>query len=407
MPVDYDVIISGAGPAGSFAAYSLAKQNRKVLLIDKEKFPRYKVCGGGLTHKVAQFLPFDISEVIERQIYNVVFSHQLDYQFKKRSKEPFIFCVSRDKFDAFLVRKAREAGAEFLEEQAVEGVEEKEHEVIVKTAAKAFTSHYMIGADGAMGITASSVGLMKNVLNCVAIESEMEVDPSFLEESGRTIYLDWGTMPVGYAWMFPKGDHISIGVGTSYRLSRHLRKYYRRFIIYLPVKEVRTISYKAYSIPIRQRGSKIVTKRVALAGDAAGLSDPLTGEGIYYALASGSMAAEAIDKLLKGEIQSLEYYEKRVNLEIFQDLLAVYPLMHFFNAMPGYFHNLMDTNERYFRAFIRILRGEKKYDSFRKRFGPFQFLWKAAWKFARYKENIKIQNFRFERKIGNSASNEQ
>lgn len=115
VPSKVEVLIVGAGPAGSTLAYELARRGLKVLLMEKAQFPRRKTCGGGLNLRTVRLLPFDLSPIVENVISGIHFSRHLDHSFTRRYPEPFMVTVSREKFDPFLVREAEKAGAFFLE----------------------------------------------------------------------------------------------------------------------------------------------------------------------------------------------------------------------------------------------------------------------------------------------------
>jgi len=166
----YDVIIIGAGPAGSTLAYELAGRSLKVCLVEKEKFPRYKPCGGGLTLKTVKLLPFDISELIEDEIHSVTISYNFQKEFTKRSEKPLTFMVMRDRFDYFLVQKAVEKGAKLYEEAKVEKISQTNGGVNVFLSDKrTLKCAILVGADGALGLTARAAGLEKNFYYGVAL----------------------------------------------------------------------------------------------------------------------------------------------------------------------------------------------------------------------------------------------
>ena len=196
MSIKEDVIIIGAGPAGAIAAYELAVKGIKPLVLEKEKFPRYKACGGALQHKILKILPFDISPIIEDDIHKITFLHQFKNEISKVSKEPLMHCIKRERFDTFLIKKAIEAGATFLEEQQINYITNCEGKVYLKSKDTEFECKILIGADGSNSIVAKSSKLMQNVSKSLAIQNEIEVNSDMLDSQKGSIILDWGTLPV-------------------------------------------------------------------------------------------------------------------------------------------------------------------------------------------------------------------
>ena len=132
-PVVWDVIVCGAGVGGATAAYQLAKSGAKTLLLEKEKIPRYKACGGGVTIKAAQLLPFDFSPMIKDQIHQVMLTYKLSHTAHKSCAQPLAFMVNRKDFDAFLVEKATQAGCTVRDGEKVLNIIQNEQLISVQT----------------------------------------------------------------------------------------------------------------------------------------------------------------------------------------------------------------------------------------------------------------------------------
>jgi geranylgeranyl reductase family protein len=416
MTTDADVIIAGAGPAGSLAAYELAIRGVQALILEKSSFPRYKVCGAGLTHKILREIPFDISPVLETQIHSIIFSSGFRESFQRRSAEPMLYCTNRDKLDDFLLKKAVDAGARVIHGEKVTEVFQEKDFVTVKTRTGTFRSKLVIGADGASGIVARSAGLRDNILQGLAWEAEVRVDPEAIRTFARTVFLDWGSFPGGYGWVFPKGDHFSIGVGGPASLSKWMMPYFRQLLDYLAagswdhrlapatgnrqqatgIRILETMSMKSWPIPVRIKKSLFHNGRILVAGDAAGLTDPLTGEGIYYTVRSGVLAARSCHEYLQGGTSSLESYTKSVNDELMTELLEANRIKNLFNTAPLKIHHFVRDSDRAWRAFVKILRGERWYADVPSGFGKWKVMWGAAglvskW-ISRYKERRFSEN---------------
>ena len=395
LPLDADVIIVGAGPAGSLAAFELASKGSKVLVLEKSEFPRYKTCGGGLTHKVLTEIPFDITQVIEKTVHSIRFSLNFEEVYTRTSQAPLIYCTMRSELDAFLLEKAIQAGARIQMNQHVVGISETSGGIVVSTKGTEFRSKLLIGADGASSIVARSYGLMEHIVPGLAWESEIKTDPEFLSLFSNTVFLDWGTFPGGYGWAFPKKDHFSIGVGGPASLAKMMMSYYQKFLDhFLNSFDInpsfhQTLSHKSWPIPVRTAKSSFHQGCVLIAGDAAGLTDPLTGEGIYYAVRSGKLAAEACFDYLLGKTNFLNDYTERVNEELMTELIEANKIKHLFNAFPLRIHCFVRDNDRAWSAFGKILRGERWYVDVRRGFGRWKYFWNFICAILKWIERLK------------------
>jgi geranylgeranyl reductase family protein len=399
ITLDADVIIAGAGPAGTVAAYDLAIQGVRVLILEKSQFPRCKVCGAGLTHKILEEIPYDISPVIETTIRSVRFSGKFNEIFTRHASDPIMYCTMRDKLDAFMLDKAVTAGAVVRFNEHVTGLSQQPDHAEVTTKKSSYRTKLVIGADGASGIVARAAGLRRDIEMGLAWEAEVEAPPELVASLSETVFLDWGTLPGGYAWMFPKSDHLSIGVGGPATLSHHMMPYYEKFLrmfIGEPFQKSKIVNRKpkiqSWPIPVRRKKGPFHNGRVVVAGDAAGLTDPMTGEGIWYAVKSGRMAAQACLSYLGGNEDALEAYSKEVNATLMEDLLEANRIKDVFNTVPRKIHRLVRDNDRVWRAFCKILRGERQYSDVKGGFGKWEFLWRGATTLAAgfyfYKERV-------------------
>jgi len=374
----YDVIIVGAGPAGATLAYELAKANIKVLVLEKDKFPRYKACAGGITVRAANLLPFDINSVIERVVYGARLSYKFDYKLTRFYDKPIAYMVTRDKFDYLLSKQAQDAGAELVDGQRVVQLETKAEKVKVFTETNAFFTRVVVGADGANSIVAKRLGLARDFYYGLGLETEVYVAKDDLSKWDDLIELDLGTIPIGYGWLFPKENHLSIGVAGHLRFAKRLRPYLKRLLESYSLANCEVKIFSGALMPVRKKGTPIAGDRGLLVGDAAGLIDALTGEGIYYAIRSTRLAAPAIRKFLAGELPDLQGYEKAIDDELMPELgvtRALATLLGLINTgAPRLFFKLFAESERACRALYQILRGEKTYVSVKQRLGPFQFL---------------------------------
>ena len=317
----FDLIVIGAGPAGACAARFAAQRGLKTLLLEKEQVPRNKLCGGGVTPKVLTRLDFKLpTELVECEV-RAARIHVGKSLHHFGTDQTLVYMTSRSKFDSFLTEKAVEAGAELKDETPVNRVEVAGSHVEAITSQGTFNARILIGADGMGGATARTGGFYdswKPDQVAYAIESEVNVGEKAVQEFvGESSCFDlyFGVSPGGYGWVFPKNDHLTVGVGC--RLSR-LRDGMDLFNSF--VKQVREL--KGFEIPKPQAhliplggAARVpsVRDRILLAGDCAGFAEPLLGEGIYFSIWGGQLAAQVAAGSIHEErydAESLGKYER-------------------------------------------------------------------------------------------------
>jgi len=393
MNPDADVIISGAGPSGSVAAFYLQRSGISTLILDKALFPRYKTCGAGLTHKILSILPFDISPVIHTTIHSFRFSSDLSDIYSRTSEHPLMYCTMREELDTFLLNKAMSVGAKALTAEKVTEVVQDANGVKVKTSKGEYRSLFLIGADGASSLVSRSFNLNRDIEFGIAWEAEVKSTDVALRQCSDTVFLDWGTFPGGYAWAFPKKDHFSIGIGGPARMAKKMLEYYNDFINSTGIPVVETISNRSYPLPVRTRKATFHTGRVLITGDAAGLTDALTGEGIYWAVKSGKTAAEVIVSGMNGKFAGLASYSDRINSEIMPEILEAKRICSLFNMMPKRIHHWVRDRERIWMAFGKVLRGERSFTDVPGALGNWQPLWKPVCMLASVIQRRKERNY--------------
>ena len=175
-PIDYDAIVVGAGPAGASAAFVLGQAGLRTLIIEQFKLPRDKPCGGGLTFKVGQALPFDLAPIVERTIDTIELSWRLARPVTLHSQQPLVYMVSRSRFDAFLTERAIGTGnVTLVDDCAVDSVSLDADRYRVATAQGTYRGRYLVGADGAKGMVSRALGLMRERRLMPAVEYDVEV----------------------------------------------------------------------------------------------------------------------------------------------------------------------------------------------------------------------------------------
>jgi len=322
-PMRYDVVIVGAGPAGAVLAYLLAKAGAEVLLVEKKVFPRYKACGGGLTKRALDSLPFEVDEVIEERVHTVKAFIKDECAFELNVQQPVISMVMRDRFDDFLVKKSLEAGVHFQEGAAFKGLSGKVESLKVETSSGPVETRFVVGADGVSSKVAEALGLPKPDALMNAIEAEVYLgDPERLGEFKHSARFCFGLIPQGYAWVFPKRDHLSIGVLSRSlalnKLKGYLFSYLEagRFGSSMEVKALR--SHLVPYGPGKKRA--LACERGLLVGDATGYVDPITGEGISYAVRGSVVASKILQKAMKDGYRKLQDYTRVLGEDMAKDL---------------------------------------------------------------------------------------
>lgn len=370
----YDVIIVGAGPAGATLGYELARKGIEVLVLEKEKLPRYKPCAGGITVKTANLLDFDIAPVAQHVVYGVRVTYKNNKEFTRRYDKPLIYTVMREEFDHLLVRRAQEAGAVVADGQRVCQVEETAGKVEVRTTGDLFSAQIVAGADGANSVVASNLGLSKGIEHGVGLAAEISVPGEGLVKWDSLMGLDLGNIRGGYGWIFPKKGHLSVGVGGPPGQAKKLKARYQKMLVRQKFESCEATRVRSHFLPVAKNGAAVQTGRGLLLGDAAGLLDPLTGEGIYYAIRSAQIAAPIIGQGFQGGTIDLSGYHDTMVREIMPELRASRALARIFTWFPGLYFNGIEGSDRLWRASCRLLRGEESYISLKKRLGVFQFL---------------------------------
>jgi geranylgeranyl reductase family protein len=367
-----DVIVVGAGPAGATLAYELAKRGVGVLVLEKEKLPRYKCCAGGVTSKAAKLLDFDISEVVEDVIHELSFTFNLGSPYLGQHSQPLIYTVMRDVFDYFLVEKAQQVGAVLMDGQKVTQVQVSADWVEVSTADNIFRSRLVVGADGAYSVVARELGMGRSIEHVAGIEAEIVVPEEELAKWESRVHIDLGCIPGGYAWVFPKRDHLSVGVGCLASKARYLNRRHQKFLNSLSMGNYTIARSSSHLIPTRTKGRLVWQDKALLLGDAAGLADPLTGEGIYNAILSAQLAAPVIENSLLGGEVGLQDYQQLVEKKIISELRIARTLSKFFVRFPHLAFRMLNQSEGVWRTGCNLMLGEINYAAIKERKGGFK-----------------------------------
>jgi geranylgeranyl reductase family protein len=321
---NYDVIVIGAGVAGSSAAYDLVNAGLKVLVLEKEKLPRYKTCGGGVVLSAVNLIPFDINPVIQRKISSAeVLDHENETKFIINRDESFLNFVMRADLDNFILSQALGIGITIYDQSEVKDIITSANGVEVKTDKKTFLAKYAIAADGATGISMRLFKLNNSIVRVPAIEAEVSVDNKTFNQFNESARFDFGFVPHGYGWVFPKKDHLSVGVAFMRKVNQSIQNWFKKYLELLGMNKEKILSSQkqGYVIPLIRGKVNCFAGRILIAGDNLGFVDPLTAEGISWAIKTGQLAARSIINNHHDHLKVVKNYKEEIDI-IYKDIKA-------------------------------------------------------------------------------------
>src|SRR5690348_7684220 len=352
--VIWDVAVVGAGPAGLAAAHAASTAGARTIVLERATHPRYKTCGGGLIGTSLRIAEPRLAAIPGRDTIDAVtFTRGGRRTFTRRARGgPLLTMVRRDDFDHAWYEAALKAGATVRQECQVRAIAQDDDTATVTLADGAeIVARSVIGADGSAGITSRHVGVTFQQQD-LGLEVELAAEAADRAAWRGRVLLDWGPWPGSYGWVFPKDDQLTVGVIMAKGHGAETKRYLQDFVARLGLADRRVVRESGHLTRCRRPGSPLVKGRVMVVGDAAGLLEPWTREGISYALRSGTWAGTVAAS--GGELTA---YEKKIEQTLEPEMIAGRRLLGVYVRHPNLVHASMATPLGW-RAFQAFCRGE-------------------------------------------------
>lgn len=359
----WDVAVIGAGPAGATAARVAAAAGRRVILFERFGLPRYKTCGGGLIDRSLTAVPPDILLPVRAQATALTFSWRGRLERTRTAAGPVISLVHRAEFDAALVAAAIAAGAVVRDRTVVTRLAEEQDAVCISTReGEPVRARVVVGADGTAGRCAGYVGVRYDQVD-LGLELEIPIPPDQRDAWDGRVLIDWGRTPGSYGWVFPKGDQLSVGVIAARGSQQQTRDYLDDFLSRLRLSHVQPAISSGHLTRCRTEDAPLYRGRVLVAGDAAGLLDPWSREGISFALRSGHMAGHAAARASQAasgdEVAAvLAGYADTIASTLGPEIQAGRAFMLAFKRHPWLFHMALVLLPQAWNLFARVISGQ-------------------------------------------------
>jgi geranylgeranyl reductase family protein len=353
---EWDVAVIGGGPAGLAAARAAAAAGARTVVLERAEHPRYKTCGGGLIGTSLSLAEQHITVPVRDTIGAITFTDRGRRAFTRRSSgRPVLKLVRRDDFDFAWYEAAAAAGAEVWQSSQVRAVEQDADAATVTLSdGRVLTARTVIGAEGSAAISSRHVGVTFEQQD-LGLEVELAATPEDQATWQGRVLLDWGAEPGSYGWVFPKGDELTVGVIMAKGRGAQTKDYLALFLAQLGLAGRRVVRDSGHLTRCRTPGAPLRKGRVLVAGDAAGLLEPWTREGISYALRSGTWAGEVAARA--HDPAGLAEYDELVTRHLVPEMTAGRELLGVFARRRALVHAAMRTPLGW-RAFESFCQGD-------------------------------------------------
>ncbi|MCK5561874.1 MAG: geranylgeranyl reductase family protein [Thermoplasmata archaeon] len=295
--MEYDVIIIGAGPAGTAVANVIQNTELSCLLIDKKQFPRAKPCGGVLPPRI--YSELDIPEHLKQRDLDGyrLFSHS-GLKVESKFPKPGLI-VDRTTFDEFLVKSLKIK----MKKAQISGLNATSDYVEVIGKNDTFCAKIVVGADGVNSVVRKACNINLETVATTA-QYEFSVPQETIDERIGNWFEVYYIIPNGYGWIVPLKDRVKVGMGSispefKNDLRAQLDKFLTHPIVAEKIKDCELKNFEVYRVPMGGPSNRLTDDRTLLVGDAGGFVYPGTGEGVYYSIKSGRVAAETLLAILE------------------------------------------------------------------------------------------------------------
>lgn len=351
----WDVAVIGAGPGGLAAAHAAASAGARTIVLERAEHPRYKTCGGGLIGPSLAVASPRIAVPARDTVAAITFTDDGRRAFTRRSRRPVLTMVRRDDFDFAWYEAAVGAGAQVRQRTQVRALDQDDDVATVTLGdGEAITARCVVGADGSAAISSRHVGVTFDQQD-LGLEVEVAATEADRAAYRGRVLLDWGRVPGSYGWVFPKDDELTVGVIMEKGRGAETKRYLADFLAQLGLADRRVLRDSGHLTRCRRPDAPLRRGRVLVVGDAAGLLEPWTREGISYALRSGTWAGEIAARARTPS--QLAEYDQRVRRELAPEMAAGRRLLRVFARHPRLMHVAMATPIGW-RAFEAFCRGE-------------------------------------------------